>query len=102
MDDTGSQYLSFASREEARTWIRRLVEGPTSYLEGGEHAPNLCDYRSGRSFCDVYKRTRGGAMVSVGSIKAGAKLNLKNSDAFHRKIGGSVRAGKAGPISHAG
>ena len=39
MDDTGSQYLSFASREEARAWIRRLVEGRTNYLERNESIP---------------------------------------------------------------
>ena len=39
MDDSGSQYLSFASREEARAWIRRLVEGPTNYLERNESTP---------------------------------------------------------------
>src|SRR4029077_15899796 len=32
MDDSGSQYLSFAIREEARAWIRRLVQGPMNYL----------------------------------------------------------------------
>ena len=31
--------LSFANREEARAWIRRLVEGPTSYLECNESIP---------------------------------------------------------------
>ena len=61
MDDSGSQYLSFASREEARAWIRRLVEGPTNYLERNESIPlNYAITEVGsRSFRDAYKRTRG-------------------------------------------
>ena len=63
MDDTESQYLSFASREEARAWIRRLVEGPTNYLQRNESIlPTYAITEVGsRSFCDAYKRTRGGA-----------------------------------------
>jgi hypothetical protein len=39
MDDGGSQYLSFASRKDARVWIRHLVDGPTSYLESNDSTP---------------------------------------------------------------
>ena len=61
MDDSGSQYLSFASREEARAWIRRLVEGPTNYLERNESTPLIYAITKlgSRSFRDAYKRTRG-------------------------------------------
>jgi hypothetical protein len=62
LDDTGLQYLSFATREEARAWIRRLVEGPTSYLECNESIPPTYAITEvgSRSFCDAFKRTRGG------------------------------------------
>jgi len=71
MDDTGSQYLSFAGREEARTWIRRLVEGPTSYLEGKEsmHPIYAITEVGSRSFCDAHKRTRGGAEWSASAAE---------------------------------
>jgi hypothetical protein len=39
MDDSGSQYLSFASRKDARAWIRHLVENPTSHLESNDSIP---------------------------------------------------------------
>jgi hypothetical protein len=66
MDDSGTQYLSFASREDARAWIRRLVDGPTNYPESNESIPPIyaiTEVRS-RSFCDAYKRTWGGAQWS--------------------------------------
>jgi len=67
MDDTGSQYLSFASREEARAWIRRLVEGRTNYFERNESIPPTYAITEvgSRSFRDAYKRTRGGAEWSA-------------------------------------
>jgi hypothetical protein len=67
MDDTGSQYLSFASREEARAWIRRLVEGRTSYLERNESIPPTYAITEvgSKSFRDAYKRSRGGAEWSA-------------------------------------
>ena len=63
MDDTESQYLSFASRKEARAWIRHLVEGPTNYLQRNESIlPTYAITEVGsRSFSDAYMRTRGGA-----------------------------------------
>ena len=68
VDDTGSQYLSFASREEARAWIRRLVEGRTNSLERDESSipPTYAITEVGsRSFRDAYKRSRGGAEWSA-------------------------------------
>jgi hypothetical protein len=56
-DDTGLQYLSFASREEARAWIRRL-EGRTSHSEPrniGSPSYALTEVGSA-SFLDAYKR----------------------------------------------
>ena len=57
-DDTGLQYLSFASREEARAWIRRL-EGRTSHSEPRNIGPasyTLTEVGS-ESFLHAYKRT---------------------------------------------
>jgi hypothetical protein len=65
-DDTGLQYLSFASREEARGWIRRL-EGRTSHFESRERGPHsytLTEVGS-ESFLDAYKRTQENAELSA-------------------------------------
>ena len=67
MDDTGSQYLSFASPEEARAWIRRLVEGRTNSLERNESIPPTYAITEvgSKGFRDAYKRSRGGAEWSA-------------------------------------
>ena len=55
-DDTGLQYLSFASREEARAWARRL-EGRTSHSEPRNSGPpsyTLAEVGS-ESFLDAFK-----------------------------------------------
>jgi hypothetical protein len=65
-DDTGLQYLSFASREEARAWIRRL-EGRTSHFEPRERGSpsyTLAEVGS-ESFLDAYKRTQVSAESSI-------------------------------------
>ena len=61
MDDSGSQYLSFASREEARAWIRRIVEGPKNYFERNESTPLIYAVTKVGSEAsrDAYKRTWG-------------------------------------------
>jgi hypothetical protein len=60
MDDTESQYLSFASREEAKAWIRRL-EGRTNHLEPNESSPPIYAVTEvgSASFRDAYKRAQG-------------------------------------------
>lgn len=61
-DDTGLQYLSFASREEARAWARRL-EGRTSHSEpknSGLPSYTLTEVGS-ESFLDAFKRSQGNA-----------------------------------------
>ena len=61
-DDTGLQYLSFASREEARAWARRL-EGRTSHSEPRNSGPpsyTLTEVGS-ESFLDAFKRSHGNA-----------------------------------------
>ena len=59
-DDTGLQYLSFASHEEAKTWIRRLG-GRVNYFEPNEIGPPSYAITEVGSalFCDAYKRARG-------------------------------------------
>jgi hypothetical protein len=66
MDATGLQYLSFATREQARAWIRKL-EGRTLYLEPNESGPpsyTLTEVGS-QSFCDAYRLTREGEKSSL-------------------------------------
>jgi hypothetical protein len=66
MDDTGLQFLSFGSREEARAWIRRL-ESRTSYLEQNETGPATYTITEVGSpaFRDAYKHTRDGPIWSL-------------------------------------
>ncbi len=59
-DDTGFQYLSFASREEAKAWIRRLG-GRVNYFESKELGPPSYAITEVGSalFCDAYRRSQG-------------------------------------------
>jgi hypothetical protein len=56
MEDTGFQYLSFATREEAKAWIRRLL-GRTD--RESRPATYLVAEVGSESFREAYKRTRG-------------------------------------------
>ncbi len=59
-DDTGLQYLSFASREEARAWTRRL-ESRTSHSEPKNSGPasyTLAEVGS-ETFLDALKHSQG-------------------------------------------
>jgi hypothetical protein len=62
MDDTGLQFLSFASREEARAWIRRL-EHRTTYLEASESSclSYMVAEVGSQTFRHAYRHSRGGA-----------------------------------------
>ena len=61
-DQTGLQYLSFASREETRAWIRRLKSrmSPLELWESGPPSYKLTEVGS-KSFLDAYKRIQGRA-----------------------------------------
>lgn len=58
MDDSGSQYLSFASRKDARAWIRHLVDGPTNYFESNDSIPPIYAITEvgSRSFVQAHSR----------------------------------------------
>jgi hypothetical protein len=66
MDDTGSQFLSFAGREQARAWIRRL-EHRTTYLESLECSPPtyVVVEVGSQPFRDAYRHSRGGEEWSI-------------------------------------
>ena len=60
VDDTGSQYFSFSSRDEARAWIRRLVDHNRyhrkSYITGRSYAVTEV---GSEDFYDAFKRAWG-------------------------------------------
>ena len=59
-DDTGSQYFSFSSPEEARAWIRKLA-GRKHYLRQNDITPSTYAVTEvgSENFHDAYKRTWG-------------------------------------------
>ena len=60
VDDTGSQYFSFSSRDEARAWIRKLADQKPYHRK---HYINRSTYAitevGSENFYDAYKCTWG-------------------------------------------